>query len=197
MTTTANTNGNVRKSLAEQIDRLDSMLDGLAENLNDAVAAAVKEAVGLAVREAIQGIVTEVLSHPELVARLVGNVAPANAAVPQTRTPVTTHVRESARRACSWIGSKLSSAAASIGQFPSTLSHGLTSSWARLQFLRRFKFQLLLAVAAGSAAGVAAYFAGPWLAVAASAVGGFATTLAVHTGLWLRKMLGTAVAMQA
>jgi hypothetical protein len=202
MTTTASTNGNVRKSLAEQIDRLDSMLDGLAENLNEAVAAAVKEAVGLAVREAIQGIVTEVLSHPELVARLLGNVMPATATgqearTPTARRPVTTRVRTSARRACGWIATQLRSAVASISQFPSTLSHGLTTSWARLQFLRRFKLQLLLAVAVGSAAGVAAYFAGPWLAVAASAVGGFATTLAVHTGLWLRKMLGTAVAMQA
>src|SRR5688572_26445700 len=31
---TSSTNGRARKSLAEQIDRLDSILDGLAENLN-------------------------------------------------------------------------------------------------------------------------------------------------------------------
>jgi hypothetical protein len=63
--------------------------------------------------------------------------------------------------------------------------------------VRRFKLPLILAVGIGTAAGTAAYFAGPWLAVAASAVGGFATTLAVHTGLWLRKMFGTAFAVQA
>jgi hypothetical protein len=52
MTTT--TNGRDRKSLAEQIDRLDGILDGLAPGLEQAVVAAVQAAVGLAVREAVQ-----------------------------------------------------------------------------------------------------------------------------------------------
>ena len=40
MTTTmhTDTNGRSRKSLAEQIDRLDHILDGLGEGLNEAVA---------------------------------------------------------------------------------------------------------------------------------------------------------------
>jgi hypothetical protein len=33
--TTTTTNGRTRKSLAEQIDRLDAILDGLADALND------------------------------------------------------------------------------------------------------------------------------------------------------------------
>jgi hypothetical protein len=132
MTTTASTNGNARKSLAEQIDRLDSMLDGLAENLNEAVAAAVKEAVGLAVREAIEGIMTEVLSHPELVARLLGNVAPANAAVPQAHTPVTTRVRHSARRVWGWIGDKLRAADRCIRRFTTLVCQGVAGCWNRL-----------------------------------------------------------------
>ena len=37
MTVTMQTNGQVRKSLAEQIDRLDGILDGLADGLNEAV----------------------------------------------------------------------------------------------------------------------------------------------------------------
>ena len=36
--------GTARKSLASQIDRLDAILDGLADNLNDAVVAVVKGA---------------------------------------------------------------------------------------------------------------------------------------------------------
>ena len=49
-TTNVNANGRIRKSLAEQLDRLDLILDGLADGLNEAVATAVKEAVGVAVR---------------------------------------------------------------------------------------------------------------------------------------------------
>ena len=67
MTTTMNatTNGQIRKSLAEQIDRLDHILDGLSEALNESVATAVKDAVTLAVQEAIQGILAEVLDLAE------------------------------------------------------------------------------------------------------------------------------------
>jgi hypothetical protein len=59
-----------------------------------------------------------------------------------------------------------------------------------VQAVRQFKVQLLTAVAIGVSAGAAAYFAGPWLAAGVSAVGGFATTLAVQAGLWLRRTLG-------
>jgi len=48
----------VRKNLADQIDRLDATLDGLADNLNQAVASAVKDAV--------QNVLLEVLTNPEL-----------------------------------------------------------------------------------------------------------------------------------
>jgi len=35
MTTTTPTNGQMRKTLASQLDRMDQMLDGLSEGLND------------------------------------------------------------------------------------------------------------------------------------------------------------------
>src|SRR5262245_58572443 len=55
-----------RKTLSSQIDRLDGILDGLAEALNGAVADAVREAVGEAVREAVSATVREVLASPAL-----------------------------------------------------------------------------------------------------------------------------------
>jgi hypothetical protein len=58
--------------------------------------------------------------------------------------------------------------------------------------VRHCKTQLLLALGVGLAAGSAAYFAGPWLAVAASGLGGFAATAAVQGWLWLRRVVGTA-----
>src|SRR3954464_7899019 len=43
-------NGQVRKTLASQLDRLDAILDTLGEGLNEAVATAVEQAVETAVR---------------------------------------------------------------------------------------------------------------------------------------------------
>ncbi|MFO0877574.1 MAG: hypothetical protein U0840_09380 [Gemmataceae bacterium] len=59
-----------RKSLADQLDRFDTMLDGLAEAIPEAVADAVRVAVAEAVREAVQHAITEVLTHPEVLARI-------------------------------------------------------------------------------------------------------------------------------
>jgi hypothetical protein len=67
---TTNTINRPRKNLADQINRLDSLLDGLANNLNEAVASAVQQAVATAVKEAVTTGVTqalvEVLTNPEL-----------------------------------------------------------------------------------------------------------------------------------
>jgi hypothetical protein len=60
--TTMNNTIRPRKSLADQIQRLDSILDGLSEGLNEAVTTAVKEAVTTGVTQAI----VEVLTNPEL-----------------------------------------------------------------------------------------------------------------------------------
>ena len=65
-TTMTNTDGRTRKSLAEQIDRLDAILGGLGDALAEAVAAAVSQAAGPAVKEAVQAVLAEVLTNPAL-----------------------------------------------------------------------------------------------------------------------------------
>src|ERR1700736_5087285 len=76
MTTTMN--GNVRKSLAEQIDRLDGILDGLAEGLSGAVADAVRDAVHGAVAVAVQAGLT----NPELRRQLAPTAETARPTAP-------------------------------------------------------------------------------------------------------------------
>ena len=80
MTTTTIDNGSStssqRKTLASQLDRLDSILDALDIGLKEAVATAVQGAVEQAVREAVtqavtqavQGLIAEVLSNPDALA---------------------------------------------------------------------------------------------------------------------------------
>jgi hypothetical protein len=103
MTATTSTNGRARKSLAEQIDRLDAILDGLAENLSEAVATAVtgvvKEAVAVAVQEAVHAAVLEVLTNAELHKRLGASQAP----VTHPSVPVVVCLASTARRCWSWL----------------------------------------------------------------------------------------------
>src|SRR6187455_2591403 len=81
MSTTTMTNGKPRKQLADQLDRLDAIIDALAEGLNGAVADACREGTRLAVKDAI----VEILTNPELRAMLVPQTLP----VPAPKTPDT------------------------------------------------------------------------------------------------------------
>src|ERR1700688_1844887 len=99
MTTTLNpsahTNGSTRKNLASQLDRLDGILDGLADGLNEAVASAVQQAVAVAVQEAVRGILTEVLTNPDLLAKLRNNLGLTTTADRTPAPPATPVKRKS------------------------------------------------------------------------------------------------------
>jgi hypothetical protein len=75
MTATARTNinGQPRKTLASQIDRLDGILNGL----DAALAGAVQDAVEQAVKQAVQAVLTEVLTNRELQQQLQQAARPA------------------------------------------------------------------------------------------------------------------------
>ena len=74
-TTTPRTtsNGQPRKTLASQLDRLDGILDGL----DAALAGAVQDAVEQAVKQAVQAVLTEVLTNRHLQEQLPQAAQPA------------------------------------------------------------------------------------------------------------------------
>ena len=74
MTLNHSANSGQRKSLSGQIDRLDSILDGLDQALQGAITDAVKEAVSVAVTEAVHRTVIEIVSHPQILQLLRGTV---------------------------------------------------------------------------------------------------------------------------
>jgi hypothetical protein len=173
--TTMETNGKLRKSLADQIDRLDGILDGLADALNESVAAAVKDAVGQAVREAVQAVLSEVLASPALVELLRGQAAAPAPAAPAAAGP-------GLRRR---LGGACGRAAAGCAGLWARARRGWGAVLPRLGLLRQHRRQLLVAAGVGVAAGFLAYVAGPVLAAGLSAVAGFAAALALRAGRWL------------
>ena len=212
MANTSSANGRTqRKSLAEQIDRLDAILDGLAEGINDTVVAAVQGAVQLAVRAAV----VEVLTNEELRRRLQpGATGPATTRglggrlVGKARAFVGGLLRLLAAGCASaaaafrkaWVrGTEVLGARSGTARMRAAAACGQVASaarwvWVRILTLKclalRFRRPVLVALGVGSAAGVLAYFSGPWAAAAAGWLSGFVTTLAVQAGVALRKLLG-------
>lgn len=181
---TTMTNGRARKTLSDQLDRLDSILDGLSEALTESVAAAVKAATAQAVQQAVQATLTEILTSPELLT-LLGTaraMPPIVECVPAPVASSAPSLRGRIGSALSWAGQKIRSVWTACGRKLSGLRPRLLGLWG----LRR---QLLLALGIGTAAGVAAYLAGPLAAGAFSGVAAFASGLAVQTRLWLKKLV--------
>jgi hypothetical protein len=74
------TNGTGRKSLANEIDRLQATVAGLGDGLRNSV----REATTQAVREAVGQLVTEVLTNPDVAALFrAAQAQPAQAARPR------------------------------------------------------------------------------------------------------------------
>jgi hypothetical protein len=179
------TNSRVRKSLSEQIDRLDKILDGLAEALNGAVADAVTQAVSLAVKEAVQTFLTEVLSNPNLRAQLQGsNVAPIAAdaypAIRSTGTSLVDRVAQNAAHLANWCTVRLHALAQLGSRSVQQVGRAATDLLARVQGLRLFVRPLVAALVLGVATGIAAYFVGPWLAGLVGGAGSLGLRLALH-----------------
>ena len=212
MTNTSSANGRTqRKSLAEQIDRLDAILDGLAEGINDTVVTAVQEAVQLAVRAAV----VEVLTNEELrrrlqpvaagptptcgwVGRLLGKARAFVGGLLRLLAAGCASAAAALRKA--WVrGAEVLGARSGTARMRAAAACGQVASaarrlWARALALKclaaRFRRPVLVALGVGSAAGVLAYFSGPWAAAAAGWLSGFVTTLAVQAGVALRQVLG-------
>jgi hypothetical protein len=192
MTMTTTMNGPVRKSLAQQIDRLDQMLDGLSEALHESITAAVKDAVGLAVKEAVQAVLTELLASPAIQEALrAGAAVPAaaNHATAPTSRPT---LRERLTRVRGWLGARLKAAAQAVGSIVDKVQRTAVAAWHKTRLVRRYRWQLAAALAVGAALAAATYHAGPSLAAAANGVAGFALAVLAQAGLALRRLLAMA-----
>jgi hypothetical protein len=213
MSTTTLNNG-VRKTLASQLDRLDMILDGLAENLNEAVAIAatnsVKEIVNVAVQEAVRAALVEILTNAEVQKRLI-NVRPA--------TPTMIHLREKAGSCWSWLvraakgtwtrivalaavaSNKVKSMGSSLVRVASTkvqqarkeIVRSIRRGWMLMNALavlaKRFRKQLVVAVGVGVLVGVVCYFAGREIASIGCGMAGFVGSLATGSVNRLQRML--------
>jgi hypothetical protein len=199
MTVQTDTNGRVRKSLAEQIDRLDGILDGLADGLNEAVVTAVKQAVGAAVHEAVRAVLTELLGNPDLLRMIRESLVPLIPADPHAPQPTKTNATVRAAsvflsRCWAWTRARVLAAARCLRSWRNRVRTGLDAARMGMcvggRFVGRLWRPLLIALGIGAVVGVGAYLLGPWLSTAAGGLAGFTTSLAVQATQALRKAAG-------
>jgi hypothetical protein len=175
--------------LAQQIDRLDLILDNLSEGLQEAVAEAVK----LAVTRAVEAAVREVLTNSELRRHLV-----AETPLPHVKASGTFGTKAARFARSCWqaarlvvgglwsAGRTLMGKALVAGQSVTrSVQHRLTNLgrwiwWGAVdasRIYRQIRRSLVVALGIGMMVGVGCFLAGPMVASAVSAFAGFVGSL--------------------
>jgi len=206
--------------LATEIDRLDSMLDGLAEGLNDAVASAVRDVVGQVVREAVEVAVKEVLSNPDLLrAALAQHTPPAAQAQDATPKKERRSFKDMLKGGWNWLCKKANQAKSKLGQgltwCVEKLSKGCASLWKPCSRLAgqcvsgvktlgmvglvvwRYRRTFSIIMNAGLISGICGFYAGPVLSALLCGLGGITLTLSAMILLPLWHLLMSSEARQA
>ena len=191
-TTTTTMNGKPRKQLADQLDRLDGIIDALADGLNQAVIDAAREGTRLAVKDAID----EIMTNPELRALLAPGrpeptpapAAPPPEAGPEPKAPgLWTRLKAkvaAARDALTGTATKAKEAVAAKYRAASATVAAVGAAAGEALPLRRV---LWVGLGAGLLVGLVCLIVPHAAAAAVSAVSVAATTVAVQTGTWLKK----------
>jgi hypothetical protein len=180
------TNGKPRRQLADQLDRLeeqlhrqDSIIDALAEGLNQAVADAAKEGT----KEAVTAAVIELLTNVELRAALHKATGPATVARPSAWEKLKAHVRQAAGKAKSAVSAAKATVAAKIDIAKAALAGATAPVW----LAWRLRKAALVGLGVGVLVAGIAYATSHGFAAALSGVGAMITTIVLQGGLWLRR----------
>jgi hypothetical protein len=188
MSTTMASNGRPqRKQLSDQLDRLDGIIDCLADGLNKAVADAAREGS----REAVKEILTELLTNPDVLSMIrvaVGSMIPTpptpSTTAPPTHEPVA-KPRGMIATAATTVVKRVKTAGTSLVRSVRDVCRTVAGAASAVRHSPRLKKTVLIGAAVGLATAVVAT-TNHTVAAALSGIGAAATTVAVQIGGWFR-----------
>lgn len=172
-----------RKQLGEQIDRLDTLLDGFAEALNGSVVEAVRDGTRLALKDAV----IEILTDPNLRAKLYQAASPEAANDKPSRPSLLARWTAKVRGVLKGIQQSFARGRMILADQANGV---VRASSAGVQFVRTFgNLSLLIQVTliVGVAMGAGSFFAPHTVAAALSGVSSGLAAVSVQLGLMVRR----------
>jgi len=189
MSATSISNGRPqRKQLSDQLDRLDGVIDVLAEGLNKAVADAAREGS----REAVKEILTELLTNPDILTMIrtaVGTMVPQPSPAPVTMAPPTPEMSAKQPGLLATTTNVIVRRVKSVASTATSAVRGVWNSVAvavsAIRHHPQLKRTLLIGASVGLATAVVAT-TNHTIAATLSGLGAAATAMAVQFGCWFR-----------
>ncbi|AMV28900.1 hypothetical protein VT84_31190 [Gemmata sp. SH-PL17] len=176
-----------RKQLADQLDRLDGIIDCLADRLPEAVADATREGA----RQAVRDVILELLTNPEL-RTLIASLAPTAPPAP-VETPTAPQPVESAPAKSEFWGRVKETCKnvkdATVRRCRAAKTAVVTTARS-LSAIMPLKKMLLVGAGVGVAVAAVSYVCPHSVSAAVSGVCGTATAVCVQVGRWFRRSAG-------
>jgi hypothetical protein len=185
-----------RKTLSNQLDRLDSIIDALDVGLTGAITDAVKDSVSTAVAQTVRATLYELVSNPDVqmfVRNLVPPTPPVVNATPEPkqepRVPSIPRPRSGLSAAWDWSLSKVKGFGLAIRSRLGKIRSGIVGGFRNINEICPLKRPFLIALAMGLVFGVVGYFSAPWLAGVLSGLGAMIATMGAQLALWVKRLL--------
>jgi len=177
-----------RKQLSDQLDRFDTVLNGLAEGLNETIADAVRDGTRLALKDAV----IEILTDPELRKKLQQAAAGEQSESPsQTGPGFWGWLKAKVAGAFSVTKTILAPAVSKVAQSAKDTATVARSLGRYARVLRNFKGLLYVGVAAGIATAAFSLFAPHTISAVVSGLSGAIAAMALRATIWTRRAVGT------
>jgi hypothetical protein len=185
MTATMTNGPAKRRQLADELDRLDNIIEGLANGLPEAVASATREGA----RQAVRDVIVELVSNPELRGLIAGLAPPrvveaAPAVPPEAAAP----------RPGFWARAK-SAAATAVGRCRAAVATA-TATAKTLSAVMPLRKVILAGAGVGLVVGLVAYACPHGLAAAVGGLGAACAAVAAQVGAFFRRSV-TALGLRA
>ena len=176
-----------RKQLADQLDRLDAVLDGLSEGLMGAVTDAVRDGTRLAVKDAI----VEILTDPALRAKLTQAAgAPAAAPAPVTSPPgFWARMKNAAANAVTSVSRTLAGFWRKSLQVAEVVVEAVRNPVWILRWIGDLKRLVTIAAATALVVATVSFLAPHVVSAALSGIAGGVAAVAVQASRWTRRAI--------
>lgn len=198
MTATATplANGRPRKSLASQLDRLDSILDGLDQGLAGAITDAIKEVLPAATAEAVRATIVELVTNPDIITLIrTGGVPIAPSMAPSSvpmQAPQPAESKPNAiARAWRWTTSKVKGIGQGIASRVRGVREGAVGVYRQASSIWSLRRPVLISLGVGMVVGMICYASSPWLAGMVSGLAASVAALGVQLAVWARRVFAS------
>lgn len=182
------TNGKPRKQLSDQLDRLDAQMDrqdSILDGLSDALGEAVNDATRIGVADGVRAAVVELLTNAELRSALHKATAPPASEKLTFWQKVKARTQRAVNRVKEVTATVRQKIAEKIAGVKSAASTAATPAWVAW----RMRKVALVGLGIGLVVAAICYTGSHSLAAGVSGVLAATTAVAVQAGIWVRKTI--------